>query len=204
MSDPPDPRELVVRAAWEAGEFDRATESALRSYGGEIFGFLIGMHRDQDDADDAFSKFAERLWSHLPRFAWKSSLRTWLYLLARSASSDVRRDNQRARGHRVELSSNERLSQLAQKVRTETLSILRTEKRTAFEELKLTLSEAERELLILRASRNMPWRDIALVLSAPPHRPEDPGLEQESARLRKRYQLLKAKLRDLGKHRGLL
>jgi RNA polymerase sigma-70 factor, ECF subfamily len=205
MSKPPEvPNEGQVRSAWEAGDFDRATALTLRLYSSEVFGFLVAVHRDRDDADDAFALLCKRLWETLARFTWSCSLRTWVYLLARHASADVRRSKQRGQGRCVALGEDGELPEQAAQVRTETQSILRTEKRTAFAELCLALPPEDRELLVLRVDRELTWRDVALVMAGPEGLTGERAIAQECARLRKRFQLVREKLRELGRERGLL
>jgi DNA-directed RNA polymerase specialized sigma24 family protein len=118
-----DPDEQSIHDACDAGDIDGATTAALRRYGSELLGFLVGVYGDYDAAGDAFGLFSERLWHSLARFEWKCSLRTWCYRLVRNAAIDVRRGD---RGGQVRLSSAPEVMQLAAAVRTETLSILRT------------------------------------------------------------------------------
>ena len=97
----PKDAEARIRSAWEAGNLAAATTEALRLYGPEVLGFLVAVHREESAAEEAFSIFAERLWRGIARFGWKSSARTWLYVLARNASSDERRARARARRRRA-------------------------------------------------------------------------------------------------------
>ena len=76
-----------MRSSFDAGDLRAVTNEALTTYGPEILGLLCSLHRDEDEASDAFSLFAERLWTSLARFEWKCSLRTWAYVLARRAYS---------------------------------------------------------------------------------------------------------------------
>jgi RNA polymerase sigma-70 factor (ECF subfamily) len=108
------------------------------------------------------------------------------------------------RGRRqIPLSGHPDLDAVGAQVRTETLSILRTEKRTELEKLRDELSDEDRLLLILRVDRNMAWTAVAQVIGDL-STDDDPALRQEAARLRKRFQLLKERLRALGKQRGLI
>lgn len=196
--------ESEIRAAWQRGALDDATRLTLRRYGAEVLGFLVGVHRNAADADDAYGMFMERLWTCMPQFRWRCSMRTWVYLLARNSSSDMRRAAARRRAQPITSSMNSQLAELVQKARTETLSILRTEKRTALEELCMALSAEDRELLILRLSRDMAWRDVALVLADEAELLPEHAMAQASARVRKRFQLLRSRLVALAYARGLL
>lgn len=188
--------ELRIRAAWNASDYAKATEVAIRSYGAEVLGFLVALHKNYDDAEQSYSHFSERLWQGMPRFEWKCSVRTWAYVLARNAAIDVQRGEARHRRGRV---PDDRISDIAEVLRTETISLLRTETRTAFSRLRDELPEDDRTLLVLRVDRDLEWRDVARVLGS-----SEDTLDREAARLRKRFQLVKDRLKALGKERGLV
>src|SRR5687768_10505032 len=78
--------ETPVKAALEAGDERRAATLALRAYGSEVLSFVVVMVKDGDAAEDVFSMFCEDVWRGLPGFRWESSLRTWLYAVARRAA----------------------------------------------------------------------------------------------------------------------
>jgi hypothetical protein len=72
-------------------------------------------------------------------------------------------------------------------------------------ELREQLPLEDQTLLILRVDRQLPWRELALVMhdgDAPA--PEADQLEIVAARLRKRFQAVKDKLRKLAIAEGLL
>jgi RNA polymerase sigma-70 factor (ECF subfamily) len=197
--------ETDVRSLCAMGDFAAAATAALRGYGPEVFGFLVAVHRSESDASDVFSDLTEALWRGLPGFAWESSLRTWLYAIARNVSRTRRRDAAR-RERRGKRTGESALDGVAQAVRTETLAFLRTEKRTRLQALRDALPEEDRVLLVLRVDRQLAWNDLARVLhesdtDAPL---DDAAVTKEAARLRKRFQLVKDRLRDLAKKEGLI
>jgi RNA polymerase sigma-70 factor (ECF subfamily) len=192
--------ETAIREAWDRRDFTEATTKALRLYGAEVLGYLVTFQRDYDAAGDAFSIFSERLWETLPSFEWRCSIRTWCYRLARNAAIDVQRGDGRRR--EVGLSSAPEVALLVAKTRTETLSALRTAKRTALEGLRDELSEEDRTMLVLRVDRDLDWREIAVVMGSA-RDAEDAALTREAARLRKRFQLVKDRLRALAHERGI-
>lgn len=189
--------EREIREHFDRGDLQAAAASTVRGYGAEIFGFLVATHRSEQDASDVFSDFTEALVKGLPSFGWACSMRTWAYTIARNASHRFRRDAARRGARRANTSA---LDDVAQAVRTDTLAYLKTQSRTRLEELRDSLDPEDRELLILRVDRNLSWNDLALALSDEP--PAD--LAKEAARLRKRFQLLKEKLREMAKREGLL
>src|ERR1700679_2713677 len=92
---PDDDTEL--RSAASRGDFTFVMKEAIARYGPELLGFLVTFHKDYDDASDAFAIWSERLWRTLPEFAWRCSLRTWCYRLARNAAIGWRRGGKRQR-----------------------------------------------------------------------------------------------------------
>jgi RNA polymerase sigma-70 factor (ECF subfamily) len=197
--------ETDIHALCDQGDFAGAATLALRVYGPEIFGFLVAVHRNEAEASDVFSELAEALWRGLPTFAWESSMRTWTYAIARNVSRTRRRDAAR-RQRRGPRTGDSALEQVAQAVRTETLAFLRTEKRTRLQALRDALPEEDRMLLVLRVDRQLPWNDLARVLreSEGDDPLDDAAVAKEAARLRKRFQLVKDRLRELAKKEGLI
>ena len=87
--------ETQIRAACERAGWDEAATLAIRSYGPELLGFLAALARDPVVADDLFGSVCEKLWRGLPKFAWKSSFRTWAYAIARNEHVSYRRGGKR-------------------------------------------------------------------------------------------------------------
>jgi RNA polymerase sigma-70 factor (ECF subfamily) len=198
--------ERDVRARCLESDFGGASTIALRGYGPEILGFLYVVHPAETDASDAFAEFSEVLWRKLPDFGWESTLRTWAYGIARNVSRALRRNAGRRRRHEA-ADGDAALDNVAEKVRTETLSYLRTKKRSRLQALRDTLPEEDRMLLVLRVDRKLEWSELARVLAeadddAPPL--DDAGVVREAARLRKRFQLLKDRLRETARREGLI
>jgi RNA polymerase sigma-70 factor (ECF subfamily) len=199
-----EPTEAAIRALAGAGDLDAAATAALRLYGPEVFGFLLALHHgDEDAASDVFATFGERLWRGLRGFEWASSLRTWAYTVARHASVSHHRAAARRLRRDVPLAACPAVLEAAARVRTETLSWLRTERRTEIAEIRRSLSPDDQALLVLRVDRGMAWPDLARVL-LDEVAPSPDLIEREAARLRKRFQLVKQKIAALARRRGLL
>ena len=199
MSTPQVDVEAPVRRLTESGDYDGATTAALRAYGPEVLRFLCALHKSEADASEVFSVFAEDLWKSMKGFAWECSLRTWAYTLARRASFRTLR---KKRAARLVLGSSAAISQLVQEVRTQTLTYLRTETKTRLRALRDSLSEEDQALLMLRVDRELAWDELARVLSETDAEDAD-ALKREAARLRKRFQLVKEKLKELAKREGI-
>ncbi|WP_050435150.1 RNA polymerase sigma factor [Chondromyces crocatus] len=197
--------EVTIRSHAEGGDLAGAAEIALRGYGREIFEFLAALHRQDDDAAEVFSLFAEGLWRGLPRFGWRSSFRTWAYAVARKASLRFRRDARRRAARGAPLPDSSRLEAIAAEVRTQTQSWLQTERKNRFTALRESLPSEDQALLLLRVDRQLSWIDLARVLHEDDGAPlEGDALKREAARLRKRFQLIKEKLYEMGRREGLV
>jgi RNA polymerase sigma-70 factor (ECF subfamily) len=194
--------DAAIRKACDEGNMANAASLAIAEFGPEILRYLGGILRDLDLADDAFSLFCERVWSGLARFEWRCSFRTWAYLIARRASVDVLRVDGRRRRRQRPLSS-ARISAIAERVRTTTLRLLKTDAKVALTRLRDELPQEDRTLLVLRVDRALPWEDLARVF-LDKESPAEDDLRRESARLRKRYQLVKERLRVRARDAGLL
>jgi RNA polymerase sigma-70 factor (ECF subfamily) len=186
--------EARARALADAGEHDRVTTLALQNYGPEIFGYLVAIARSETDADEAFAMFSEDLWRGLPAFRWESSLRTWLYTLARHALARLRRDPHRRPERRIRVSQSPDVQAMAEQVRTNTLPYLRSEVKDRVARLRAQMDTDDQTLFILRLDRKMSWEEIARIMVDEGDGPPD---KAAVARLRKRFERAKARLREL-------
>jgi RNA polymerase sigma-70 factor (ECF subfamily) len=198
--------EREIRQHHDGGELQQAADLAIRSYGPEIFGFLMAFHRHQEDANEVFAAFAERLWRGLPAFEWHCSFRTWAYTIARNTSLTYARQARRRAHLHPPLPDGSQLSALEQPLRSDTAPYLQTQRKTRIAALRESLPREDQELLVLRVDRKLAWTDLARVLL---HVEElqvltDDALKREAARLRKRFQVIKAQLYELGRREGLL
>lgn len=194
--------EAAIRARCDAGDHDGAATAAIRAYGPELFGFLAAVLRSEDHAREVLSFTCERLWRSLPRFGWQCSMRTWAYAVARNSSLRYQRDLGRRGRREVALSECPAVSALAERVRTETLSCLRTDHPDSLMRLRDALPPEDRELLVLRVDRELAWLDLARVFLED-EAASDEALAREAARLRKRFQIVRRRLLDAGRRRGL-
>lgn len=196
-----DPLDEHLRERWQAGEHAATATLWLDRLGPEIHSFLAAMPIAGVEVDDVFAMFCEALWKSLPGFRWECAARTWSYRLAR-ASWQRALDRSR-RGAFVPLSGISELSGVIERVRTSTAAFQRTEVKDEFRALREQLPPDDRMLLILRVDRGLDWLDAARVLA--PEGAEDPAaLATASARLRKQFQRVKTRIRELARARGLL
>lgn len=193
--------EQDLRRAWDTGDFRAVTTLALERYGPEIFGVLAARMRSSADAADAFSLFAENLWRGLPGFQWRCSLRAWAHRVARNAGVRWATDGARSPGRNLSMEQGG-VFEIVDHVRSSTLAHLRTEVKSEVRRLREALSYTDQMLLILRVDKALEWHDIAAALAEQDLDPD--ALKREAARLRKRFQLITEKLRELARERGLL
>lgn len=184
--------EARVRALAATDPRAAATE-ALRGLGPQVLRYLRSVLRDEAQAGDAFSAFAEHLWRGLPDFRGEGSLRGWAYRLAHRAALDVRGEAWRRRGRRLETGE---ASRLADEVRTRT-AVRVERRRQALEKLREALSVEEQALLALRVDQELAWSEIAEVLAAD-------GARLEAAALMKRFERLKERLARMAREQGLV
>jgi RNA polymerase sigma-70 factor (ECF subfamily) len=197
--------ELQVRQCADARDWDGATAAALRGYGPEVLEFLAALHRNETEASDVFALFAEGVWRGLERFAWECSVRTWLYAVARRSSLRYRRDGKRRAAREAPLPEGSSASILVAQLASRTGSFLRTESRSRIAALRDTLPVADQTLLMLRVDRELSWNDLVRVLHEDDdEKLDDEALKRETARLRKRFQLVKEKLHGLARGEGLI
>jgi RNA polymerase sigma-70 factor (ECF subfamily) len=175
--------EAKVQALLAAGDHRAAATEAIQGYGPKVLGYLRSLLRDDGDAADAFSHFAEDLWRGIAGFRGEASFKTWAYKLAWCAAMHVRSDAYRRLGRRLETGE---ASRLADEIRTR--SVVRDERqRLWLDKLRETLTPEEQTLLFLRLDQQLEWAEVAVVLSGT-------GEPIEPAALRKRYERLKSQL----------
>jgi RNA polymerase sigma-70 factor, ECF subfamily len=199
-SQPPpvdDPEDRALRELVAAGEIDRATEAAIRRYGPELLGWLLDT-LPRADAEEAFSNLSLELWRSLARYDGRCSIRTWCYTLARHAAWRIRARPQH--GREVLVSHIPSVLAAVHQARDTT----QRRERVAgalFAEIRRTLGEEDQALLVLRIDRSLPWRDIAHILLGETTPADE--LTRYAAHLRKRFERIKIRLREVAVDRGL-
>ena len=175
-----------IAAAMAAGDHRAAATEVIRGYGPRILGYLNVVLRDDLDAGDAFSLFAEQVWRGMPAFAGRSTARTWAFKAAWSAAMKVRDDAWRRLGRRLDTGE---ASRIAEDVRTRT-GLRYERQRAELETLRLLLSDEDQTLLVLRLDQELSWEEVAEVLALD-------GEPVEPATLRKRFARIKERLAEI-------
>jgi RNA polymerase sigma-70 factor (ECF subfamily) len=182
-----------VRHLVEGGDLNAAAAAVIEVLGPAILRYLRSMLREEDDAADAFSQWAENVWLGLATFRFGSSLKTWSYRLAWNAGQNLRNEAWRRHGQRL---ASGQASQLAESIRTRSAVVVERQ-RQALDELRAALDDAERSLLTLRIDQQLSWDEVSEVMT-------QGGQPVEPSTLMKRFERIKAKLGRLARQRGLL
>jgi RNA polymerase sigma-70 factor (ECF subfamily) len=185
--------EQRVRVLLAADDRPGAATAAIQELGPPVLRYLRSLLRDEDDASDAFSIFAENVWRGLPTWRGEGSLKAWCFRLAWNAATNLRNEAWRRRGRRFFTGE---ASALAEEIRTR--SHVKVERqRQALDKLRESLEVEEVSLLTLRVDQKLSWAEIAEVFSAD-------GERVEPAALMKRFERLKGRLARMAKDQGLI
>jgi RNA polymerase sigma-70 factor, ECF subfamily len=182
-----------IRALLEADDRPAAATAAIHEYGPPVLRYLRSLLRDEDDANDAFSVFAENVWRGLPSWRGDGSLRAWCFRLGWNAAVNLRNEAWRRRGRRFFTGE---ASALAEEIRTR--SHLKVERqRQALDRLRESLDVEDVSLLALRVDQKLSWAEIADITA-------EEGKRVEPAALMKRFERLKARLSKMARDQGLI
>jgi RNA polymerase sigma-70 factor (ECF subfamily) len=187
--------DLEVRIGKLLADGDRpaAATATIQDLGPPVLRYLRSMLRDEDDASDAFSIFAENVWRGLATWRGDGSLKAWSFRLAYNAAINLRNEAWRRRGRRFFTGE---ASALAEEILTR--SHVKVERqRQALDRLRESLDVEDVSLLALRVDQKLSWAEIADVLAAD-------GEPVEPAALMKRFERLKARLARMAKEQGLI
>jgi RNA polymerase sigma-70 factor (ECF subfamily) len=188
------PAEEQIRSFLAKGELREAATAAIRAYHLEVLRLLRASLRNEADAQEAFSVFAEHLWRSIGTYEGRASFRTWALRVAANAALNVRSEAWRRRGRRFEPGEASAIA-----ARLSTASAVRLDAhRTAIDRLREALSLEDQLLLALRIDQGLSWADVAEVLSAEGAPPVS------AATLMKRFERLKERLTRLAADAGLL
>jgi len=185
--------EECVQERLRAGDVTGAATAALQELGPSVLGYLRSVLRDEGDAADAFSQFAENLWKGLPSFRFDSALKTWAYRVAWYAALNLRNEAWRRRGRPFATGE---ASALAEEIRTKTVVRVARQKQ-ALDELRQSLSMDDQSLLVLRVDQGLSWDEIAGIFA-------EEGTPVQPLTLMKRFERLKDRLAKMARDQGLV
>jgi RNA polymerase sigma-70 factor (ECF subfamily) len=193
MSAPPVALDAEVQRLLATGDGAAAATVVIEQIGPGVLRYLRSLLRDEEDAADAFSAFAENVWRGLPGFRFDASLRTWCYRIGWNAAVNLSSETWRKRRQRLDTGA---ASRLADSIRTK--SAVRVARQVeALDRLRRALTQEEQSLLALRVDQGFSWGEIAEILSAD-------GAPVQANTVTKRFERLKAKLAELARAEGLV
>jgi RNA polymerase sigma-70 factor (ECF subfamily) len=186
--------ELRIIGLLDGGDVRGAATEIVRVHGPQILGYLSATLRDDDAAQDAFAQFTEDLWNGLPSFRRECPVRVWSWRLAWHAAARTARDPYRNRGRRFATGE---MSDLAAAYGSIPTAVWTDERSAKLDALRAALDPEERTLLILRVDKQMPWNEVAQVMSTAES-------QVDAAALRKRFERIKTKLAEHARAQGLV
>ena len=143
--------DLITR--WKGGD-QRAATLLVGRHAGAVarFAASVGARGDvQDVVQDTFV----RAFASLDSFRGDSSLRTWLFTIARRLLLDLRR-SERRRGEQVEVQDSDAVTEY------DSLdSVVAEESRVRLYEAVGRLSKTQREVFLLRVNEGLSYKEIA-------------------------------------------
>lgn len=186
---PPGAHHELVVALVASGRTHEAAAEVIKVNGARVRAYLRALLRDGDDADDAFSTFAEWTCRGIGRFRNEGPVAAWALGVARNAARKVREERRRVEPLREDDLARlvlERDYHLGEDLELAALRL---------EAVRATLPDRDRTLLRLRLDRRLRWKDIAELLASQ-------GAPITSMALRKRFERIKSRMgllaRDLG------
>jgi len=182
------PLDIEVHQLVAAGRQREATDLMLTRLSPELRPFLHRLLGDASLVDEALGNTCEHLWRRLSQFRWEYSLRSWSFIFARREASRFRAAGSQmgapptmlspAHGETVYVTPNAEGS---------------TSTENQLDLLRASISDDDRDLLVLRVERGLSWREVAAAFLED----DDPSAEsilRESARLRQRYRAIRVRL----------
>lgn len=161
VEEPPhDDIELIRRSA--EGDRDALSELVAR-HGPSVFRFARAIASDESSAEDALQETFLAAWRGAVRFRGQTSVRNWLFTIARHA---VYRQHRRRAGEPAQLESLTELGVAAGwgAIEDPEAGVLRKESREVFERAMEQLDSGDREVLLLRDVQGLSGDEVAAIL----------------------------------------
>ncbi len=168
-------------ALLDAGDVHEAAAELIRLDAGRIRAYLRRLLRDADDADEAFSIFAEWTLRGIRHFQRRGPVEAWALGVARNAARKVRGDRRRLAP--LGEASFARLALEREAPRADDLEVAAMR----LDAVRAALPASDRELLGLRLEGRLRWNDIASRMASR-------GAPVTPTALRKRFERLKGRM----------
>jgi RNA polymerase sigma-70 factor, ECF subfamily len=181
----------------EPANLTQSLQLLFRRYAAEMRAFLRSRTGSRHSMEDVYSVFTEDVWKGLPQLRSEKHMRSWLYVIARNALSRHVRFKRRWRLRHTFSGLESMPAEARQSYGTRQGNLAQ------LTPLLAELDAADRRLLDQRLVKALPWRDIALQHAREAGDISEAFVTRESARLRKRYQLLLLSLRQRAELPGM-
>jgi RNA polymerase sigma factor (sigma-70 family) len=139
----------------------RALDALYERHGGALLGFLIARLNDRQAAEEVLQDTMLAAWRAAGTFRGESSIRTWLFVIARNRATNLQRKRQ---PHLAELDDNLRSDM-------DTGPLERVERRAVQDAVRAALERLptqQREVLVLVFYNQFSEREIAQILDISP------------------------------------
>jgi len=169
--DPAAPAALDEVLVRQAGLGDKVAFSQLmQRHGPGLYRYLLRLLNDRGDADDCVQETLLAAWKGLPGFRGESSVRTWLFVLARHEAQAVLRRRTRvpASGSLPVVDVHEAAEELRDLRADPEGDTITTGLLAALDASLLLLPERQRSVWILREVEQLAYAEIAEVLDTTP------------------------------------
>jgi RNA polymerase sigma-70 factor (ECF subfamily) len=180
--------EAEVHELTLAGEHRRAAERLLARLSSELRAFLHRLLGVATLTDEALGATCEQLSRGLPSFRWESSVRAWSYIVARREAKRCRARHARRDAACTKLVNANDKAHVAPEVPT--LPSAPSGHRDTLDGLRVSLSDDDRDLLVLRIERGLVWEEIAAAFLEE-HEMEPQAVQREAARLHQRFRAIR-------------
>lgn len=137
-------------------------EDLLTAYQSELFAYLMQRCGHREDAEDAMQDMHESMIRYFESFRGDSSVRSWLYTLARSACSKMRRG--RKNDPRLHLSLDASVD-MAEEEPLRSFASLLDEEVLSLREVFGALTPEQRKVVLLRDEQGYSTRETAELLA---------------------------------------
>jgi RNA polymerase sigma-70 factor (ECF subfamily) len=201
--------EAAIRERCAAGDYRRAIEAALAGYGHEFLGYLVNEARGEESVDDLLGEFRKNVLTGIPQFRWESTFRTWAFRILRNTVARHRRDlalrspppppapSDSSPRVMPRLEEPLSISKIPHEITSIPGRVQKREEERLLREMLDKLTEDERRLLFSHVERELTFEQIAEEMSA-----QGAG-KVTAAALRKRYERIQKKLREMAEAEGL-
>jgi RNA polymerase sigma-70 factor (ECF subfamily) len=142
-----------------------AMHKLLQPWNDPIYGFLVQMLRNREDAEDAAQETFIRIVKGLPRYEHRGAFRAWIFQIARNQAALTA--NRRKRVHEREFAVEPATLQAMPDTTEERDLLTQVDRAAALRLAVSALPDAEREVVELRLNEDLKFREISERTGAP-------------------------------------